>query len=98
MPARTGAPALSTFCVAGVALFELTEIRWVLFVFPNLFENWFRAFLIIHRFFPGHEPMTWRAIGIWLAVLYVPKLRQEYLLHVAEAQTWDWIKRNLLGR
>jgi len=28
-------------------------------------------------------------------VLYIPKLAQEYLLHVAQAQPWDWIKRTL---
>lgn len=97
VPARTAALALFAWRVVGVALFELTETRWVLFVFPNLFENWFLAVLTVRRFLPRHEPTTWRAIGIWLAVLSVPKFGQEYLLHVAEAQPWDWIKRNLLG-
>lgn len=95
--ARTAALALFAYRVVGVALFELTGQRWLLFVFPNLFENWFLAFLLVRRLAPRHEPMTWRAITAWLVVLYLPKLGQEYLLHVAEAQPWDWIKRNLLG-
>ncbi len=35
---------------------------------------------------------SWGRIALWLVILYIPKLGQEYLLHVAEAQPWDWIK------
>jgi hypothetical protein len=28
-----------------------------------------------------------------MAILLVPKMAQEYLLHFAEAQPWDWFKR-----
>jgi hypothetical protein len=97
-PARVVALALFGWRVVGVALFELTGERAVLFAFPNLFEWWFIAFLVVVRFFPRHEPRTWRAVVTWLAILLVPKLGQEYLLHVAEAQPWDWVKRNLLGQ
>jgi hypothetical protein len=79
--------------VLGVVLFELTDQRWLLFAFPNLFENWFLFVLIVWKWFPRVRLDTWRAALIWLGVLYIPKLGQEYLLHVAEAQPWDWIKR-----
>jgi hypothetical protein len=29
-------------------------------------------------------------------MLLVPKMAQEYLLHYAEAEPWDWIKKNVL--
>jgi len=81
--------------VLGVILFELTDQRWMLFAFPNLFENWFLFVLIVWKWFPRVKLDTWRSALMWLAVLYIPKLGQEYLLHVAEAQPWDWIKRQI---
>jgi len=81
-----------TWRVVGVALFEITKTRFVLFLFPNLFENWFLFVLIVWRFFPRVELATWAQCLKWLAILYIPKLGQEYLLHVAQAQPWGWIK------
>ena len=75
-------------------LFELTGARWMLFAFPNLFEHWFLFYLLRNRFFTGLTLDTWRQAITWLVILYIPKLGQEYLLHVAEAQPWDWIKRH----
>lgn len=79
--------------VLGVILFELTDQRWLLFAFPNLFENWFLFVLIVWKWLPRVRLDTWRSAMTWLVVLYIPKAGQEYLLHVAEAQPWDWIKR-----
>lgn len=97
-PARLAALALFGWRVVGVALFELTGARALLFVFPNLFEYLFLGVLIAARFLPRLEPKTWRAVLIWILVLLGPKLGQEYLLHIAEAQPWDWVKRNILGQ
>lgn len=79
----------------GVILFEITNQRWLLFAFPNLFEHWYLFVLIVWRWFPGVRLDTWRRAFIWLVVLYIPKLGQEYLLHVAEAQPWDWVKNRM---
>ncbi len=81
--------------LAGVVLFEITGWRPVLFMFPNLFENWFLFVLIVWRFFPKLNLNSWRTALIWLAVLYIPKAFQEYLLHIAEAQPWAWLKDQL---
>jgi hypothetical protein len=81
--------------VLGVVLFEIFAWRPILFIFPNLFENWFLFVLIVWRFFPRVQLDTWRRCMAWLAVLYIPKLGQEYLLHVAEAQPWSWVKGKL---
>ncbi|MBA3275233.1 MAG: hypothetical protein H0T72_05515 [Chloroflexia bacterium] len=81
--------------LVGVALFELSGWRPLLFIFPNLFENWFLFVLVIWRFFPNVRLDNWRRCLSWLAVLYIPKLGQEYLLHVAEAQPWSWLKDRL---
>jgi hypothetical protein len=79
----------------GVALFELTGWRPALFLFPNLFEHWYLFVLVRNRWFPGIALATWRHCLTWLVILYIPKLAQEYLLHVAEAQPWDWFKGKL---
>jgi hypothetical protein len=89
---RLTAISLFAYRVAGVIVFELTNWRPALFIFPNLFEHWFLFVLVRNRWFPNLRLDTWGRIAIWLLILYIPKLGQEYLLHVAEAQPWDWIK------
>ncbi|MGN6485027.1 MAG: hypothetical protein ACTHMX_11575 [Thermomicrobiales bacterium] len=81
--------------VLGVVLFELVGWRPLLFIFPNLFENWFLFCLAVWKWFPRVDLSRWKPALGWLVVLYIPKLAQEYLLHVAQAQPWDWIKRTI---
>lgn len=89
---RMTALGLFFYRLVGVIVFELTEWRPALFIFPNLFEHWFLFYLFRNWLFPHLRLDTWKRIAIWLVVLYIPKLGQEYLLHIAEAQPWDWIK------
>ncbi|MEJ7839712.1 MAG: hypothetical protein WKF81_12920 [Thermomicrobiales bacterium] len=81
--------------VVGVVLFELIGWRPLLFIFPNLFENWFLLYLIRTTWFGGIALDTWANCLKWLFILYIPKLGEEYLLHVAEAQPWSWIKQRV---
>lgn len=92
---RITALVLFVYRLIGVVVFEFTGWRPTMFVFPNLFENWFLFVLIRNQFFPGIRLDTWRRIGFWLFLLYIPKVFQEYLLHVAQAQPWGWIKEKL---
>lgn len=89
---RLTAISLFVYRVAGVIVFELTNWRPALFLFPNLFEHWFLFALVRNKWFPNMRLDSWGRIALWLVILYIPKLGQEYLLHVAEAQPWDWIK------
>lgn len=89
---RLTAISLFVYRVAGVIVFELTNWRPALFLFPNLFEHWFLFVLVRNKWFPNMRLDSWGRIALWLVLLYIPKLGQEYLLHVAEAQPWDWIK------
>ncbi len=88
---------LYLYRVAGVVLFELLGWRALLFFFPNLFENWYLFYLIRCRFFPDLRLDTWPRVVGWLALLYMPKIGQEYLLHISEAQPWEWLKDHLPG-
>lgn len=89
---RLTAIGLFLYRIVGVIVFELTSWRPVLFIFPNLFEHWFLFYLIRNWLFPNLKLSTWKHTILWLVILYIPKLGQEYMLHVAEAQPWDWIK------
>jgi hypothetical protein len=87
--------ALFAYRALGVALFEATQTRALLLVFPNLFENFYLAYLLLLRFAPQWALTPPRLAWLLIALL-IPKLAQEYLLHFAEVQPWDWIKRNVL--
>lgn len=95
--ARTASIALFVWRAAGVVVFELTGLRVVLFIAPNLFENFYLFYLAIRRFLPGWELKSLARLGVALAILYVPKFGQEYLLHIQQATPWLWFSRTLLG-
>jgi len=95
--AKWPALALFPYRMIGVVLFEVTGRRIMLFVFPNMFENWWLYCVAVARFFPTVYPHSFKTAALPLALLLPPKMAQEYLLHYREAQPWDWIKHNVLG-
>lgn len=83
--------------LVGVALFELTELRAVLLVFPNTFEYFF---IFYEAFRLRWDPMRMSkktviaaAALIWIVI----KLPQEYWVHIGQIDTTDWIKSGLFG-
>jgi hypothetical protein len=76
------AVGLYLFRLAGFLLFEVGGPREVLFAFPNLFEFWFLAVVIVGRLRPSFVWTPVRAAA-FLGVLLVAKLVQEWALHVA---------------
>lgn len=93
--ARRPAVFLFAYRAIGVVLFELTERRIMLFIFPNLFENWWLYVLIVERFWPRLYPHSVKTVVVPLALLLIPKMVQEYILHFAEAQPWNFVKQKL---
>jgi hypothetical protein len=81
----------------GVALFELTQLRSLLLIFPNTFEYFFIFYEAYRlRWDPGR--MSKRlAVGAAAAIWIVIKLPQEYWIHIAQTDTTDWIKSSLFG-
>jgi hypothetical protein len=83
--------------LAGVALFEITQARWLLPIFANTFEYFFifyEAFRL--RWDPrrlNRKALLGAAAAIWIVI----KLPQEYWLHIAQLDATDWIKTELLG-
>lgn len=82
---------LFVYRLIGVILFEITHIRVLLFVFPNLFENWFLFWAARNRYFQKFE-LTAKRLALILFLLLVPKMAQEYLLHFMQATPWNWIQ------
>lgn len=77
---RSIASALFAFRLVGVVLFEITGNRLVLFLFPNLFELFFLVYAYTRAYRPTYA-LTGGDAAIWLTVLLVPKMAQEYALH-----------------
>jgi len=67
----------------GVALVFLTDQRWLLMVFPNFFEPLFVFYLLYVYLSKKDRLFTsgW-VVAIVAAVLLIPKIVQEYLLHI----------------
>ena len=91
MPAFRIGWFLYFYRLVGALVFELTHARWVLLVFPNVFEYFFIAYETIRsRWQPTHL-----LIGFWLSaaglIWVVIKLPQEYWLHVAQLDVTDEI-------
>ena len=79
---RWTANVLFGYRLVGVVLFEVTDIRAFLFVFPALFDFYFLFYAGVSRYLPKYE-LTPRRLAFWLVVLLVPKLAQEYVIHYA---------------
>lgn len=86
--------ALGSFAlrVVGVAAFVATDQRWLLVAFPNVFENFYLMY-VVFRVLSGRERMltsAWVTTFVALAAL-LPRLVEEYFLHVLERRPWDWV-------
>lgn len=81
----------------GVVLFELSQVGAVLLIFPNTFEYFFVFYELVHlRWDPrrlSKRLLLNTAALIWIVI----KLPQEYIIHVAQVDTTDWIKVNIFG-
>ena len=94
--ARYASIALFIYRLVGLVLFALTGIRVLLFIFPNLFENFFIFYVAALRFFPRLLPKTPLQLLLVLAILYIPKFAQEWVLHFQELHPWGMFKRFFL--
>jgi hypothetical protein len=96
--ARYPAMFLYVYRLIGVVIFEIIDKRVTLFIFPNLFENWWLYVVVVARFFPKTSPRDLKTTAVPLLLLLIPKMGQEYLLHYQEAEPWDWTKHHILNR
>ena len=80
----------------GVVLFEMLQLRWLLLVFPNVFEYFFIFYEVFRlRWDPRRLPAK-TLVGVAAFIWIVIKLPQEYWIHVAQLDVTDGLKE-LLG-
>lgn len=85
------------FRLIGVALFELTELRWLLLIFPNTFEYFFILYEALSlRCNPANIDKMKLVAATALIWIFI-KLPQEYWIHVARMDVTDWIGANPLA-
>jgi len=95
--ARRASIALFVYRLIGVVLFEMSGVRALLLIFPNLFEHFAVFYLGYLRFFKKDPIKNIRSLAVILLVLLLLKMPQEYVLHYQQAQPWNWVKQNVLG-
>jgi hypothetical protein len=82
--------------LVGVVLFESTQLRPLLLIFPNTFEYFFIWYEAVKLWWNprrlSRTAVISAAVGIWIVI----KLPQEYWIHVAQNDVTDTIK-GLLG-
>ena len=89
--------ALYLWRFLGVVLFELTNVRVILLYFSNLFEFFFLFYAYTREYRADFRILNFKRLALILFILLIPKLGEEYLLHVLEARPWVYIKHDVLG-
>lgn len=85
------------FRLVGVVLFELSQLRVLLLVFPNVFEYFF-DFIEAVRIRWDPRRLTRRHILAAVAFIWIViKLPQEWWLHVAQLDLTDAVKEHIFG-
>jgi len=83
--------------LVGVAAFELTHIRTLLIIFPNVFEYFF-IYLESIRTRWNIVKLTSKFVFASVAFIWIfIKLPQEYWIHIAQLDTTDFIKETIFG-
>ncbi|HSX57868.1 MAG TPA: hypothetical protein VLE47_01185 [Candidatus Saccharimonadales bacterium] len=83
--------------LVGVILFELSGIRYLLFIFPNLFENFFIFFEVLRKLKKDSWISNYKRLGLAVFLLWLLKVPQELILHVYQVGTpvetfYAWLK------
>ncbi len=89
--AKFASIALFGYRVVGVAILQFTDARWVLFVFPSVFDFFYVYHLVTTRWFPALEVNGYRKLACVLLILTGMKLVQEFILHIVEFRPLCWM-------
>lgn len=76
----------------GAILFELTGLRYLLLLAPNIFENFYILRLVIQRLKPSFR-FSQKNLFVILILAGIPKIVQEYIMHFRYPdQTWFFLR------
>ena len=79
-PARYVAVALFGFRMVGLVMFQVTGDRWLLLLFPNVFEFWFVFVAAVRHYRPAYLLTTTRSLA-WFIPVFALKAAHEIVLH-----------------
>ncbi|MCH7625450.1 MAG: hypothetical protein IIC83_05965 [Chloroflexi bacterium] len=83
--------------LVGVTLFEITQFRPLMMIFPNTFEYFFIFYEIVRlKWDPrrlGKRHIIAAGVLLWILI----KLPQEFIIHIAQVDTTDWFSARILG-
>jgi len=88
--AKKTALFLLIYRTVGFIFYEITKIRALLFIFPNVFILYFLFYLLFKTFFKYDPAKNWKRNVVFLLILLIPKLTQEYVMHVKEFNFFRW--------
>jgi hypothetical protein len=77
--------------LAGVFLFEATQLRPLLFIFTNAFEYVFIFYEAMRLRWDPKKMGKWVMIGATAFIWIFIKLPQEYILHIGQFDTTVWV-------
>jgi hypothetical protein len=80
----------------GVVLFEVFGLRWLLLLFPNVFEYFFIFYEAFRLRWDPQRLSAKSLVGVAAFIWIVIKLPQEYWIHIAQLDVTDGLKQ-LLG-
>lgn len=88
--AKKVAIILFSYRLLGLLIFVITQSRYVLVFFPNLFEN-FVLFYLVYIFSTKKKRLftSQKVLFLILPFLIVPKLIHEYFQHILIKQPWE---------
>ena len=75
-----------------MVLFELTQVRWLLLVFPNTFEYFFDVYEAVRTRWDPRRMSRGLLIGAAAFIWIFIKLPQEWWIHVAQLDLTDFLK------
>lgn len=85
------------FRMIGVVIFELTQLRFLLIIFPNTFEYFFIFYEAVRLRWNERRLSRTQLIAIIAAIWIIIKLPQEYIIHIAQIDTTDWLRTAVFG-
>jgi hypothetical protein len=97
LPAFDVSRFLFYYRLIGVVLFELTQVRALLLVFPNTFEYFFDFYEAVRVRWNPLRMSTRLVIGAAAFIWIFIKLPQEWWIHVAQLDATDTIKTKIFG-
>lgn len=94
--ARYTALTLFGLRLLAVLLFEVTDVRGLFLIGPNIFENFFLFIAGMKTIDPAYRVTSRLQLAAIVLFVGVPKVLQEYVMHYREAATWEFVKENIL--